>query len=344
MRLLMTNALNKNLLAPSYYRHLKKQVDAIEGFRHNELLISFYQKKILNKVLYRLFPKSILQPINTLLESKVQSFKPDVVWLFKGMEIMPETLLRIKEKGILLVNYNLDHPFKYVSNWSGNKNVLDSITLYDLHFSYSQKIIQELVHHYPGINTAYLPFGYSLHEEDFNQIVNLPEIKRAAFVGYADKNRAAFIRKMLQASIPIDVYGQNWNQYLKESEKLKIYPPAFGLEYWRVLRSYRIQYNIFRPHNHLSHNMRSFEIPAAGGVMLAPVSPEHQQFFENGKEAFYFTDEEDAIELSNILLKMDESQIRNIRTQSRKRSVESKYSYADRSLMALNTIKALLNK
>ena len=42
-----------------------------------------------------------------------------------------------------------------------------------------------------------------------------------------------------------------------------------------------------RIHNPDSHNMRSFEVPGVGGIMVAPDTKEHRIFFEVGKEIFY---------------------------------------------------------
>ena len=53
-------------------------------------------------------------------------------------------------------------------------------------------------------------------------------------------------------------------------------------DFWKVLRKYRVQLNLMRPHNLDSHNMRSIEVPAVGGIGLFPDTPDHERFFEKG--------------------------------------------------------------
>ena len=42
------------------------------------------------------------------------------------------------------------------------------------------------------------------------------------------------------------------------------------------------------PHNVPGHNMRTFEIPASGAVMLATYTAEQARFFPEGEAAWYY--------------------------------------------------------
>lgn len=195
------------------------------------------------------------------------------------MEIFPETLEYAKSKGASLVSFNPDHPFRFVSSGSGNRFVSDSLRIYDLHFTYSRKTQKELKEKF-NINAIILPFGYEIPDEF--SIINQPlqEINKLGFIGFADRERKRVVEILTDAGIPIDVYGPRWKQFGSDSDLLKIKEPVFGRNYWNTLRKYRAQINIFRDHNDDSHNMRSFEIPAIGGIMLAPWSNEHSLFLK----------------------------------------------------------------
>ena len=50
----------------------------------------------------------------------------------------------------------------------------------------------------------------------------------------------------------------------------------------------RVSLNVLNRENLGGPNMRSFEIPASGGVMLARYSPEQHEFFPEGEAAAYY--------------------------------------------------------
>ncbi|WP_315819859.1 hypothetical protein [Paraflavitalea speifideaquila] len=103
----------------------------------------------------------ITQKINQQFKQKVKAFKPDIIWVFKGMEILPSSLEWARKQSIKLINYNPDNPFIFTGKGSGNSNVTNSIGLYDLHFTYNFAIKKELEERFQS-KVAYLPFGYEL--------------------------------------------------------------------------------------------------------------------------------------------------------------------------------------
>lgn len=342
MRLLMTSAGNPLYLAYHYYEGLSGIPNLkLMGFDHNDQFNVFYNKHFFNKVIHKTFSSYIFNQISQKLEEQVDKFQPEVIWLFKGMEIRPQTLEKLKKKGCRLVNYNLDHPFEFASKGSGNQNVRDAIELYDLHISYSRHIIHQLNTKFPNLSTAYLPFGHALQEEVFDQVEQESEINSVCFIGEPDENRANFIRSIVDQQLSIHVYGRNWAKFLTPSKAIQINPPVFGSNYWRTLRKYRVQLNIFRPHNKGSHNMRSFEIPAVGGIMLAPRTQEHQASFTEGKEAFYYESKEETLEQIRLLLNMDMAASQQIRQNARKRSIDGGYSYTCRAQQAYQILSHL---
>ena len=88
--------------------------------------------------------------------------------------------------------------------------------------------------------------------------------------------------------------------------------------------------------------MRSFEIPAAGGIQLAPFSTEHASFFEEGKEIFLYRNPEEMLQLAGELLQKSKENTGIIRQAARMRSCESGYTYKDRALTVFNTLQKML--
>lgn len=306
-----------------------------------EVFDAYYQSSVLNKVWYRLGLSPIQRLISGELLQQAAEVKPDVLWVFKGMRVTPQVLGQIRSMGIKLANYNPDHPFIFSSRGSGNSNVRQSVALYDLHLCYSRPVQRRIEQEY-GIRTAFLPFGFELSESDFESIEGVPEINRGCFVGNPDKIRVAHLQAFAGSGLPVDVYGHGWERHLAPSANVRIFDAVYGLEYWRTIRSYRLQLNIFRPHNEGSHNMRTFEVPAAGGIMLAPDSPEHREFFTPEQEVFLYRAKDDMVDQARRVLSMPPVQARLVREAARGRSVRSNYTYENRAAQAAEAFKSLL--
>ena len=173
----------------------------------------------------------------------------------------------------------------------------------------------------------------------FEHIASVEEKKQVGFVGNPDFIRARIIRQLAACGLQVDVYGHGWKKYLPKHPQIDVFDAVYGTGFWEKLRQYRIQLNIFRPHNFGSHNMRSFEVPAAGGVMLAPDSPEHREFFEPHQEAFFYQREEDIAPMCWELLASDT--LSQVRENARRRSVSEDYSYRKRASIALQALQML---
>lgn len=301
------------------------------------------------RALYHFVPLSIVRRMDRIFLQQVERFKPDVVLIFKGMEISRWSLDKVRARGIRLVNYNFDHPFEHFSRGTGNRFVTEAIPAYDLHISYSSVIAQQLSDRY-GVHTACIPFGYHLSDTQYDQVIaeERPEINRLCFVGNPDDNRIQVIGELIADGFDIDLYGFGWEKHLKPSEHIVIHPPRKAnsywqdpTEFWKVLRQYRVQLNFFRPHNEGSHNLRTFEVPAVGGILLTPASAEQQKFFEVDKEIFFYSDYASMREQARRLMQKSPEEIAAIRESARKRSVEEDYSYKRRTrdlLAVLNNL------
>ncbi len=324
-----------------YSKYMTEAGATIELFAAQNLFFDYYQQSLINKLRFRLGASPIFSVINRQLLEKATVFQPDVVWIFKGMEVLPATISELKKRGEKVLNYNPDNPFIFTGSGSGNKNVTRSIGLYDLHFTYSKEIEKQLMTGYDA-KTVYLPFGYDLADSLYTDAANQEEVMRCCFLGNPDRKRARFIRELADANIEMDLYGNFWGSYIKKPG-VRIYPPVYGAEFYRILRRYRVQLNMMRLHNLRSHNMRSFEIPAVGGIQLAPDTPEHRLFYFNDKEIFLYNNARDCVDKIRKLLSLSFQQAQEVRLKARARSVESGYSYKHRSVLALEAMKELLH-
>ena len=323
-----------------YIRHLSAYT-SVGVYPAEEVFDDFYWKSKWNKIRFRLGLSRIQQKIGQGLLAKARSFRPDIIWVFKGMRLLPGVLKKLKSEGFFLVNYNPDHPFIFSSKGSGNQNVTDAVGLYDLHLCYSHSVAGRIEKEY-GIPTALLPFGYELPDDLFSEINNTPEILKACFIGNPDPKRVAYLKAMAAAGVSVDVYGHGWDKHLPPTPGLNIFPAAYKKEFWKNMRAYRVQVNIFRPHNEGSHNMRTFEIPAAGGIMLAPDNHQHRSFFKQGEEVFFYKNKKELIAGAKYILTLPKEKADRIRRKARRRSVQSGYDYKSRAAQAADAFQMAL--
>ena len=339
MKLLIVGSALDGAIEKNYLKYLENAnvevclLDIYGDFLH------YYCKNIANKIFFRLGLSKIYKRINTDLIENVKKIQPTHIWVFKGMEIYPKTLQSFKNQGIKLINYNPDNPFIFSQVGSGNSNVTKSIEIFDLHFTYSLEIKDELEKRITA-KVAYLPFGFET--SDIFSLVNKPklEIIKLCFVGNPDKQRAKFLNQLASSGIKIDVYGNKWKNFINHPN-FSIHDAVHSELFWKTLCQYRIQLNIMRIHNENSHNMRTFEIPAIGGIQLAPRTIEHETFFLEGKEIFLYDNLEDCVEKIKSILQLSSEDAFKIRKQAQQRCIKSEYSYEDRANQVLESLNFL---
>jgi spore maturation protein CgeB len=290
---------------------------------------AYYNNSLWNKLLFRAGLSPVYGKINSDLKALVDTWQPDIVWIFKGMEILPDTLKWMAKKGVKLTNYNPDNPFIFTGKGSGNSNITRSINLYDFHFTYNLDIREQLGK-LTGKPVYYLPFGYELSDSLFSECGRQEEVIKTCFVGNPDIKRAKFIASLAEKGVSLDVYGNHWPEFVKH-HNVTIYQEVRNEEFWKTLRRYRIQLNLTRIHSEDSHNMRTFEVPGVGGIMLAKDTTEHRSFFEDGREVFLFDNVDDCVEIIKRLLTMPNGEASCIRVAAVKRSEDCGYNYKERA-------------
>jgi len=132
----------------------------------------FYYKSILHKVLFRLGISKLENRIQTRLIYEIEGQFFDLIWVFKGMELTPHTLQKLKNQTTRLINFNPDNPFFFSGKGSGNKNVTQSIHLYDEHFTYDHEVKSRIESEF-GLKCTIVPFGFD------NEVISTEELNEA---------------------------------------------------------------------------------------------------------------------------------------------------------------------
>jgi|GEM_PF-2539440 len=339
--ILITGNFGPSALEHQYVKHLKKLNWQVYTFDIQRPVQVRKNKNIITKIGYKIAPDRFYTTINEQLVSFAKTVKPLVVIVFKGMEIFPATLTEIKKHTKLLCNYNPDHPFDFHSKGSGNKNVKEAIGIYDFYGTYSTNIAGTLREVYKS-DSFVLPFGFD-HEISLSQ--KKSTINKFGFIGAFDKERLNFLTQL--CDFPIEVYGES--KWLEKTNKLRKSnliingKPLFNNEYAIYCGESMGIFNFLRPQNLIeqSHNMRTFEVPGYGGVLIANRTEEQLTFFEEDKEAIYFEDIPELKDKLSFLIKFPEN-LSTIKLNAYKRASSSNYSYLHRSKDLSNKLETWL--
>lgn len=224
--------------------------------------------------------------------------------------VVADDVSSLRALGVRCVNFSTDDPFSvaHLASWH-----ITTLKQYDVVFTPRHSNVEDL-RCLPCREVQYLPFAYD--EKLFAPpVVVLPEInvepldgqtngrstcvskehERILFVGGADADRAAFFERFTKLGLRPMLVGAYWDRYgTLDAERVGI-ASAEAISQMTIAAA--VNLCIVRRANRDGHVMRSFEIPAVGGFLLAEATPEHRHLFGNeGHAALYFASPEEASE------------------------------------------------
>lgn len=251
--------------------------------RINTFLPSFLSRSVL---IWRTLRKiSFLKGLNNKrwnerLIELCRKLKPDILFTTKGVIIYPQTLLKVKTMGVARVNWffeNVDH--KNYHNW-----FLKTHRYYDYFFNYDPAIVEKYGSF--SSNLKYLPVAV---DPDFYKANNLTARDEkffgcdVCFVGALYPEREKLLIEVKKLGVNLKIFGwKNWlNSSLAENYcGLLLSSKAIAKAYF----SAKISLNSNLQPQNGGVNLKTFEIPAAGGFQISDDQPDLKNLFEPGKE------------------------------------------------------------
>jgi len=307
------------------------------GFKVNLLHIYTIRKSLISKFMWKYFRfihfilirKKIIKYI---LDSNK---KYDLIIIFKGIYINEDFLSVIKKKfnNLKIINIFPDDPFKinYFKDIS-NKNILKTIPYFDHIFIYSKMILKKLRTKYPKIRFSHLPFGYdSFVHKNLKQEKNNTAKYDLSFIGTADDQRYEIIKSLNEFKIILA--GNGWNNY-KLGKNITYVKEVNFKNFSKLLKISKVSLNILREQNENSHNMKTFEIPSMGGLMITNRTFEQNFYFPENKASLMYANIK---ELKLKIRKINNSYKKYNKIQKRSYAIVKKHSYIER-------VKYLLEK
>jgi hypothetical protein len=272
-------------------------------------------------------PKLISFQRNLIVGLRNRSTDAGVIITTGLSPVTSATLLHLKEQGFICLHFSTDDPWnpRMHATW-----FLRTLPLYDKVFTPRRSVVPDL--EALGCKCiVYLPFGYDpdlfFPERRMPSDARLKNID-ILFVGGADRDRAPVIEDLTRGDLDVAVHGDYWERFphLKVRRLGHASPPSI-----RGATSIApINLCLVRRANRDAHVMRSFEIAATGGFMLAEDTQDHREIFgPEGECVLYFVSSREAIDKAHWALSHPDER-RRMAKAAHERVVTGGNTYKDR--------------
>jgi len=267
----------------------------------------------------------------------------DLLWIDKGLIIRPQTLreARSLQPDCKIVGYS---PDDMNQRHNQSRYFLDHLPYYDLFFTTKSYGVDELV----SLGCPKVFFIGNSYDPDTHRPVSLVRCEKEkyggtiGFIGAWEKERADSILSLVDSGFSVRVWGSGW-------ENMTSRPPGLilenrdllGEEYAKGICAFDINLCFLRKINRDLQTTRSIEIPACGAFMVAERTEEHLALFEDGKEAAFFSTNDELVEKVSYFLDHPKERMR-IAAAGRKRCLSAGYSNSHRVTEMLQQISTTL--
>lgn len=306
----------KGLSNTCLHRHLALKKVAVDV---DEIDTSITKKYLWNRIAYHLFlrarfPIPLLErnDENRKIRELVDVNTYDVVWIDKGITIKPSTLLYIKQKNpnTKIVSYSPDN---MALRHNQSQQYLGCIPLYDYIFTNKSYILDDM----RDLGAKNIHFVDNTYESSFHypRVITSSDVIKlggdVGFVGAWEKERCDSILFLANNGIKVRVFGdEKWLKYRGYSKNLTIEDHGlYSEDYSKSFKSFKISLCFLRKMNFDQQTTRTMEIPACGGFMMAERTNEHMALFTEGKEAEFFSSNEELLEKCRYYLAQEEERL-----------------------------------
>ncbi len=295
------------------------------------------------KALRRLLHHSITNEFSRYLIHQINAYKPEMLFVFKGVMVKPAVLRFARQQNCFAFNFYPD--WNLVADYrSMGNDYATCIPEYDCIFTpksyHSQFYADTGARRVEFVPYAYDPwchFPVPLSDSERNMFRS-----DVSFIGTWTWDRATTLEELVNKGITYDlaIWGGYWDRLAANSPLRRYvkFQPAYGVTQAKVFAGSKIALG-FVQHPDL-HTARSFEIPAYGAFMLAQRTSEHVTFFAEGKEIACF---DDAEELNKkILYFLDhEEERRAVALAGFQKVTKGGNSYVDRMKCVLEVYQSM---
>jgi len=295
------------------------------------------------KTIARLGYPPDLSEINSRILSAVDTGRFGVLWVDGGRKLNQSTLIRAKntKPQLIICHYNSDNAFgRLHAHW---RSFRSTISMYDFHFVPTAGNVENYTK--AGAKRVLrLKRGYCSMSHRPTSLTDADRDRYDSdilFIGHWEPEREEKIASLIKAGFRVKVIGKKrqwiWGRQWRIIKSCFHQGPVKGLEYTKALCATKIALNFYSRWNVDTENSRMYEIPACGAFMLCERNEDSVQVFSEGKEAEFFSSEEELISKSGYYLNHS-SEREAVALSGYTRCTTSGYDYVSRMKWMLGAI------
>lgn len=271
----------------------------VQNFSWTEAAPSLVSGLFRDKVAWRLAWQPLAKLANQKLIEMANQFQPDLTLVISPLLLHPDSILALKQHGLTFVFFTdnpVDEHHTHTNQW-----IKQGFPLWDAALIWSQQLVERLTKN--GVKRAFFHSFCSDIEYHFPKRQANPRYD-VAFIGNWDSSRKREQYLKAIANYRLGLWGSKyWNTHCQEPDLKNLCQGLCSYqEIPEILGSAQMGLNILRPQNEDGHNIRTYEIPATGTLMLSEYSQDLLNLFTPDKEAVYFSNAEELKQKVEYLL------------------------------------------
>jgi spore maturation protein CgeB len=351
VKFLLVEFWHSHIYAEPFLQRLRELGHEVHAFREMDFFapregpvhrLSSLSARVQNK--FRVGPR--LRRLNVELRKAVEQLRPDVLFVFRGSHVTPETLDVASRAGSYVIGWNNDDPFSarypaYV--W---RHFRRGISHYQHLFAYRDTNVRDFLRE--GCPRVSLLRSFYLRElnHPIDTSKGTPYACDVSFIGHWEPDgREQYVDALMkEPSIDFRLWGTLWQQApiaTRLKQRFGQIAPVYKDAYNLAINSSKISLVFLSALNNDSYTRRCFEIPAAGTFMLAQYTPDIASLFKEGEEAEYFRSIDEMLDKVRHYLRNDEAR-RRIARAGHARLLRDGHEAIDRAKQVVVTISAEL--
>lgn len=295
-RVLVIGPLDAGALAQSYARAFERLGMEVVRF-DSEHALRQASRFTGNRILRRALRWRLWEAVNREALRVAQDTNPALIFAVKSSFFHPETVREIRRlTGAPFVNCYPDNPYIGIT-WDPReasalrRDLIEVFRQYSIVFMWERGLLERLQR--DGVEGRYLTFavdpelaqpqaaGEGLACQRCNATHDV------AFVATYSRSRCAEVTAIRRHAIAI--WGNNWPRPWRGlGGQHRAHEPVWGSAVSGLYARAPVSLNVLNKENLGGPNMRTFEIPGSGGVMLARWSPAQDEIFPEGEAAAYY--------------------------------------------------------
>lgn len=289
-KILLAGETGNHCLEMSYYEAFRSLGHETQLFDTKRAVQRYARPGSLGFRVHRFLPVDAwIKKANKDLVNTARAFKPDLILVFTGAEILPGTFAYLKTILDSSICWYWADPLPNLSRY-----ICGSLPLTDIVFSYSENSLP-VFQRMGAQRTVWLPFAGDLSAHPGEPADRDAYDWDISFIGSWRPEREKVLQ-LIQQQWPdfrIKVSGPYWHRCTyRPLKKIASSRPVFGKEFADIVSRSFLNLNVMDDSNFPSVNMRFFEILTAGGAELCSASPEMEKTFVNRRQMLFFSDEQ----------------------------------------------------